>query len=174
MLVLEELEHAQARGAKIYAELIGYGISADASHMTEPDPTGESPARAMTMAIADAGVDPTEVGYVNAHATSTPLGDSAETKRDQDRARRGARATKHADLVDEGRDRATASARPARSRRCSRCSPCATASLPPTINYESPDPDCDLDYIPNDAREVPDLRSRSRTRSASAATTRRS
>src|SRR5947209_1181674 len=155
VLVLEELEHAQARGAKIYAELVGYGMSSDAAHMTEPDPTGESPARAMTMALTDAGVDPTEVGYVNAHATSTPLGDAAETKviknaLGEEHARRTPisstkGATGHT-FGAAGAIEAVFTLMALRDR-----------VVPPTINYEDADPDCDLDYVPNKAREVADL-----------------
>ncbi len=154
-VVLEELERAQARGAKIYAELIGYGMSSDAAHMTEPDPTGRSPARAMRAAIDDAGIDPSEVGYVNAHATSTPLGDSAETK---------------VIKVALGEEHARATPVSSTKGATGHCFGAAGAIeaiftiqalrdriVPPTINLENPDPDCDLDYVPNVAREVPGL-----------------
>ena len=152
VLVLEELERAEARGAKIYAELIGYGVSSDAAHMTEPDPTGENPARAMRMALEDAGVDASDVGYVNAHATSTPLGDASET-----------RVIKHAFGEENARKVAVSSTKGATGH----CFGAAGAIeavfttlvvtegvLPPTINYENEDPECDLDYVPNEAREA--------------------
>jgi 3-oxoacyl-[acyl-carrier-protein] synthase II len=152
VIVLEELERAKGRGAKIYAELIGYGVSSDAAHMTEPDPTGENPARAMTMALRDAGVDPTEVGYVNAHATSTPLGDASET-----------RVIKHA-FGEEHAKKVPVSSTKGATGHCFGAAGAVEAVftimavtegvVPPTINYENEDPECDLDYVPNEARKA--------------------
>src|SRR5882757_4150040 len=152
VLVLEELEQARERGAKIYGELMGYGVSSDAAHMTEPDPTGENPARAMRMALADAGVDSSEVGYVNAHATSTPLGDASETK-----------VIKKA-LGEENAPKVGVSSTKGATGHCFGAAGAVEAVftvlaverclLPPTINYEQQDPECDLDYIPNEAREA--------------------
>jgi 3-oxoacyl-[acyl-carrier-protein] synthase II len=152
ILVLEELEHARARNAKIYAELLGYGTSSDATHITEPDPSGKNPARAMRMAFTDAGIDPAEVGYVNAHGTSTPLGDASETRviklaMGEDVARRTPisstkGATGHT-LGASGAVEATFTVLAV-----------GRGVLPPTINQEEPDPECDLDYIPNEARDA--------------------
>ncbi|HUY72375.1 MAG TPA: beta-ketoacyl-ACP synthase II [Gaiellaceae bacterium] len=155
VIVLEELGRAQARGAKIYAELLGYGMSADAAHMTEPDPTGQSPARAIRSALADARIEPTEVGYVNAHATSTPLGDSAETK-----VIRVALGEEHARAIPISSTKGATG-------HCFGAAGSIEAIftilalrdrvVPPTINLETADPDCDLDYVPNHAREAPGL-----------------
>ena len=152
VIVLEELERARARGAKIYAEFAGYGVSSDAQHITEPDPTGENPARAMTMALQDAGVDPSEVGYVNAHATSTPLGDASET-----------RVIKHA-FGEELAKKVPVSSTKGATGHCFGAAGAVEAVftimavtegvVPPTINYENEDPECDLDYIPNEARKA--------------------
>jgi 3-oxoacyl-[acyl-carrier-protein] synthase II len=152
VVVLEELEHARARGAKIYAELLGYGLSSDAKHVTEPDPSGENPARAMTMAFGDAGIEPDEVDYINAHGTSTPLGDASETK-----------VIKRA-LGEEAAMKTPVSSTKGATGHCLGAAGAVEAIfsilavnrniLPPTINYETPDPECDLDYIPNEAREA--------------------
>jgi 3-oxoacyl-[acyl-carrier-protein] synthase II len=152
ILVLEDLEHARRRDAKIYAELLGYGVSSDAQHITEPDPTGRSPARAMHMAFADAGIAPEDVDYINAHGTSTPLGDASET-----------RVIKLA-LGEEVARRTPISSTKGATGHCLGASGAVEAIfstlairdgvLPPTINYETPDPECDLDYIPNEAREA--------------------
>ncbi|MSO58225.1 MAG: beta-ketoacyl-[acyl-carrier-protein] synthase II [Thermoleophilia bacterium] len=153
VLVLEELGRAQARGAKIYAELLGYGVSSDANHVSDPDPTGEHPARAMRMAFADAKIEPEEIGYVNAHGTSTPSGDSGET-----------RVLKLA-LGEDKAYRTPVSSTKGATGHCLGAAGAIEASfsilalrdgiLPPTINQEIADPTCDLDYIPNEARHAP-------------------
>jgi 3-oxoacyl-[acyl-carrier-protein] synthase II len=150
VLVLEELEHARARGAKIYAEVAGYGLSSDAKHITEPDPTG--PVRAFDMALRDAGVGKDEIDYINAHATSTPVGDASETKMlklalGEENARKtpvsGTKgATGHC-LGAAGAIEATFTTFAVRD-----------GKLPPTINYEVADPECDLDYVPNAPRDA--------------------
>jgi 3-oxoacyl-[acyl-carrier-protein] synthase II len=150
VLVLEELEHAKARGAHVHAEVLGYGTSSDAQHVTEPDPTGGSPARAMRMAMADAGIGPEDVDYVNAHGTSTPVGDASET-----------RVLKLA-LGEEAARRTPVSSTKGATGHCLGASGALEAIfcvlainegvVPPTINYETPDPGCDLDYVPNEAR----------------------
>jgi 3-oxoacyl-[acyl-carrier-protein] synthase II len=152
IVVLEELEHAEARGAKIYAEVAGHGLSSDATHITEPDPTGENPARAMRNALGDADVDPSEVDYINAHGTSTPLGDASET-----------RVIKMALGEEKARETPISSTKGATGH-CLGAGGAVEAmfttlairdgKLPPTINYEVEDPECDLDYIPNVAREA--------------------
>ena len=150
LLVLEELEHAKARGAKIYAEILGYGMSADGGHITQPDKSGASAAYAMALALKDAKVDPTEVGYINAHGTSTPLGDQAETTAIKtvykDHAYKLSVSSTKSQLGHllgaSGGVELIFSILAIRD-----------SLIPPTINYDTPDPLCDLDYTPNQARQ---------------------
>ena len=151
LLVLEELEHARQRNARIYCELVGFGASADAGHITQPDDQGTGAARAMSDALADAQLNPSDIGYINAHGTSTPLGDKAETQA----IKRvfGAHAKKvsisstksqlgHSLGASGGIEAVVA------------VKALTHATIPPTINLTTPDPDCDLDYTPNTAREM--------------------
>jgi len=153
VLVLEELEHARARGATIYAELAGYGVSSDSHHITEPDPEGRGQARAIDAALTDAGVRPEDVDYVNAHASSTPLGDALECA-----------ALKLA-LGDEKARATPISSVKGSLGHCLGAAGAVEAAVtvlavrddvvPPTSNYEAADPACDLDCVPNDARRLP-------------------
>jgi 3-oxoacyl-[acyl-carrier-protein] synthase II len=151
VLLLEELEAARSRGATIYAEVIGYGASNDAHHMAQPEPAATGVAEMMRSALRRADVDPERVGYINAHGTSTPLGDAAETS-----------AIKQV-FGDHAYELAVSSTKSMTAHCFGAAGAIETMMcvlaihhgvLPPTINYEHPDPACDLDYVPNEAREA--------------------
>jgi len=150
-VVLEELEHARKRGAKIYAEVLGCGNTADAHHITAPHPCGAGAAMAMKVALRDAKVSPGEVEYVNAHGTSTPLGDEAETKAIKDVF--GEHARKLAISSTKSLIGHLLGASGAVELIATVMS-IQTGVIHPTINYHTPDPACDLDYVPNTAREA--------------------
>ena len=150
ILVFEELEHARARGAAILAEVLGSGVSADGGHIAQPDPHGIGAAKAMSLALKDAGLNTDQVQYINAHGTSTPLGDKAETQAiksvfGEDAKNISISSTKSQlghTLGASGGIEMVLSVLALRRNLC-----------PPTINYDTPDPDCDLDYTPNTPRE---------------------
>jgi 3-oxoacyl-[acyl-carrier-protein] synthase II len=151
VLVLEEYEHAKARDARIYCELVGYGMSGDAYHMTQPSEGGEGAARCMLNALRDAGLNPGDVDYINAHGTSTPAGDKAETV-----------AVKSA-FGDHAYNLAVSSSKSMIGHLLGAAGGVEALFsvlalhdqvMPPTINYDNPDPECDLDYVPNTAREA--------------------
>ncbi|HEY2798728.1 MAG TPA: beta-ketoacyl-ACP synthase II [Thermoanaerobaculia bacterium] len=151
LVVLEELDSAKKRGARIYAELVGYGMSGDAYHIAAPSEDGDGPARVMRNCLADAGMNPEDIDYINAHGTSTPLGDKAETV-----------AIKRV-FGDHAKKLAVSSTKSMTGHLLGAAGGletgiCALAVhegvLPPTINYQNPDPECDLDYVPNTARKV--------------------
>jgi 3-oxoacyl-[acyl-carrier-protein] synthase II len=151
IVVLEELEHARRRGAKIYGELMGYGSSGDAGHITQPDEEGRGAARAMAMALEDASLAPEAVGYINAHGTSTPLGDKAETKAIKKVF--GEHAWQLA--VSSIKSHLGHSLGASGGIELVACAMTLERNvIPPTINLETPDPECDLDYTPNQPREL--------------------
>ena len=151
IVILEELEHAKKRGANIYAEIVGYGMSADAYHITAPDPEGEGASRAMKLALEDARINPQEVSYINAHGTSTKLNDKVETL--AIKRALGERAKKV--MVSSTKSMTghlLGAAGGVEFIAC--CLAIKDKTVPPTTNYEYPDPDCDLDYVPNSARQA--------------------
>ena len=146
ILVFEELEHARARGARIYAEVLGYGASGDAGHITSPDPAGSGAARAMSNALRDAKLDPGAMDYINAHGTSTPLGDKAETV--AMKSVYGEHARKVAISSTKGSLGHSLGASGGIEMILTVLA-VSSNTVPPTINLEQPDPDCDLNYTPN-------------------------
>jgi 3-oxoacyl-[acyl-carrier-protein] synthase II len=152
ILVLERLEHARARGARIYAEVVGYGTSADAYHITAPLENGEGAALAMRRALADAGLSPRDIDYINAHGTSTPLNDKSETQAIKavfGEAAYDVPISSTKSMIGHLLGAAGA----VEAIVCIRA--ITDGVIPPTINYEHPDPECDLDYVPNVARRRP-------------------
>ena len=151
VMVLEELERAVERGARIYAEVLGYGTSNDAHHMAQPDPDSVGVAEMMRAALTRSGVEPEQVGYINAHGTSTPQGDLAETK--AIKAVFGPHAYELAvSSTKSVSGHLFGAAGAVEAMMCVRA--LHEGVLPPTINYRNPDPECDLDYVPNEARQV--------------------
>ncbi len=151
LMVLEGIDFAKARGAKIYAEIVGYGMSGDAYHITAPDETGSGPRRVMLKALKDAGISPEQIGYINAHGTSTPYNDKFETMAIKQAF--GEHAYK---LAVSSTKSMTGHALGAAGGIEAVFSVLALQNqiLPPTTNYEFPDPECDLDYVPNEARKA--------------------
>jgi len=152
IVILEELGSARARGARIYAEMAGYGLTGDAYHVSAPSADGDGPVRVMNAALQDAGMDPEAVDYINAHGTSTPAGDKAET------------LAIHRVFGEKAKRLAVSSTKSMTGHLLGAAGGLETAitalavahdTVPPTINYETPDPDCDLDYVPNQSRRMP-------------------